>query len=103
LATEGARAALAFAFATLRKSHVIRPDSPENLASIRVAEKLGERPRGAAGRWGGGLALWHPARKLGGRLTGRSSRPGRITAFRGREKREKRTHRWKLGSDHLGQ
>jgi RimJ/RimL family protein N-acetyltransferase len=46
LATEGARAALAFAFATLRKPQVISLIRPENIASIRVAEKLGERPQG---------------------------------------------------------
>jgi RimJ/RimL family protein N-acetyltransferase len=46
LATEGARAALAFAFATLRKPQVISLIRPENRASIRVAEKLGERLRG---------------------------------------------------------
>src|SRR5687768_4187388 len=46
LATEGARAALAFAFAPLRKPHVISLIRPENLASIRVAEKLGERLQG---------------------------------------------------------
>jgi RimJ/RimL family protein N-acetyltransferase len=46
LATEGARAALAFAFAALRKPQVISLIRPENLASIRVAEKLGERPQG---------------------------------------------------------
>src|SRR5262245_52410866 len=46
LATEGARAALAFAFATLGKPLVISLIRPENSASIRVAEKLGERPLG---------------------------------------------------------
>jgi RimJ/RimL family protein N-acetyltransferase len=46
LATEGARAALAFAFRTLHKPRVISLIHPENLASIRVAEKLDERPQG---------------------------------------------------------
>jgi len=46
LATEGARAALVFAFATLRKPEVISLIHPENGASIRVAEKLGERLKG---------------------------------------------------------
>ncbi|MCI0380896.1 MAG: GNAT family N-acetyltransferase [Gemmataceae bacterium] len=46
LATEGARAALAFVFATLHKPHVISLIRPENVASIRVAEKLGERLQG---------------------------------------------------------
>src|SRR5262245_3337210 len=46
LATEGARAALAFAFGVLQRPHVISLIRPENRASIRVAEKLGERLEG---------------------------------------------------------
>jgi RimJ/RimL family protein N-acetyltransferase len=46
LATEGARAALAFAFAVLRKPRIISLIRPENVASLRVAEKLGERLQG---------------------------------------------------------
>jgi RimJ/RimL family protein N-acetyltransferase len=46
LATEGARAALAFAFAVLRKPHVISLIRPENVASVRVAEKLRARLEG---------------------------------------------------------
>jgi RimJ/RimL family protein N-acetyltransferase len=46
LATEGARAALGFAFGVLRRPHVISLIRPENVASIRVAEKLGERLEG---------------------------------------------------------
>jgi RimJ/RimL family protein N-acetyltransferase len=46
LATEGARAALSFAFDVLQKPHVISLIRPENVASIRVAEKLGERLEG---------------------------------------------------------
>jgi RimJ/RimL family protein N-acetyltransferase len=42
-ATEGARAALDFAFTQLRQPHVISLIQPENAASIRVAERLGER------------------------------------------------------------
>jgi RimJ/RimL family protein N-acetyltransferase len=45
-ATEGARAALAYAFATLNKDRVISLIHPENRASIRVAERLGERLEG---------------------------------------------------------
>lgn len=45
-ATEGARAALAYAFDTLKKDRVISLIRPENLASIRVAERLGERMQG---------------------------------------------------------
>jgi RimJ/RimL family protein N-acetyltransferase len=41
-ATEGARAALRFAFEELRQPHVISLIHPDNTASIRVAERLGE-------------------------------------------------------------
>ena len=43
LATEGARAALRFAFTDMQQSDVISLIYPENAASIRVAERLGER------------------------------------------------------------
>src|SRR6059036_862428 len=46
LATEGAHVALGFAFAELRRAHVISLIRPENRSSIRVAEKLGEQPEG---------------------------------------------------------
>jgi RimJ/RimL family protein N-acetyltransferase len=42
-ATEGARAALQFAFTRLGQPHVISLIHPENAASIRVALRLGER------------------------------------------------------------
>lgn len=42
-ATEGARAALDYAFTELRESRAISAIAPENAASIRVAEKLGLR------------------------------------------------------------
>lgn len=42
-ATEGARAALGYAFTVLRKDRVISLIHPENHASIRVAERLGQR------------------------------------------------------------
>jgi RimJ/RimL family protein N-acetyltransferase len=42
-ATEGARAALDFAFTRLGQPHVISLIRAENVASIRVAERLGER------------------------------------------------------------
>ncbi|HEY7785331.1 MAG TPA: GNAT family N-acetyltransferase [Pyrinomonadaceae bacterium] len=45
-ATEGARRALEFAFDELDKDHVISLIHPENKASIRVAERLGEKPEG---------------------------------------------------------
>jgi len=42
-ATEGARRALQFAFTQLDRPHVISLIRPGNFASIRVAERLGER------------------------------------------------------------
>lgn len=42
-ATEAARAALACAFATLRRARVIHLIRPGNAASIRVAERIGAR------------------------------------------------------------
>ena len=45
-ATEGARAALAYAFTVLEKERVISLIAPENRASIRVAERIGETLEG---------------------------------------------------------
>ncbi len=45
-ATEGARAALEYAFTELDQPHVISLIHPDNQASIRVAERLGERLEG---------------------------------------------------------
>jgi len=45
-ATEGARAALDYAFTVLRKDRVISLIHPENRASIRVAERLGQTLQG---------------------------------------------------------
>jgi len=42
-ATEGARAALEYGFTELREPQIISLIHPENLASIRVADRLGER------------------------------------------------------------
>lgn len=47
-ATEGARRALQYAFTELDKDHVISLIHPENQASIRVAERLGEKPEGTS-------------------------------------------------------
>ena len=47
-ATEGARAALDYAFSTLDRTHVISLIHPDNTASIRVAERLGEQLEGRA-------------------------------------------------------
>jgi RimJ/RimL family protein N-acetyltransferase len=45
-ATEGARAALAHASTVLGKERIISLIHPENRASIRVAERIGERLQG---------------------------------------------------------
>lgn len=45
-ATEGARRALEYAFGELGRGHVISLIHPENRASVRVAERLGERLEG---------------------------------------------------------
>ncbi|HEY8205571.1 MAG TPA: GNAT family N-acetyltransferase, partial [Pyrinomonadaceae bacterium] len=45
-ATEGARRALEYAFTEMNRDHVISLIAPDNLASIRVAERLGERVEG---------------------------------------------------------
>ncbi|MGH7487578.1 MAG: GNAT family N-acetyltransferase [bacterium] len=45
-ATEGARAALDYAFATWKRDRVISLIYPENHLSIRVAERLGENLQG---------------------------------------------------------
>ena len=47
-ATEGARAALSYAFEQLGRPRVVSLLAPENRASIRVAERLGERLVGDA-------------------------------------------------------
>ena len=41
-ATEGARAALTYVFEDMKRDHVISLIRPQNAASIRVAEKLGQ-------------------------------------------------------------
>jgi RimJ/RimL family protein N-acetyltransferase len=46
LATEGGRAALDYAYETVGAEHVISLIHPDNAASIRVAEKLGETREG---------------------------------------------------------
>ncbi|MFL6263203.1 MAG: GNAT family N-acetyltransferase [Thermoanaerobaculia bacterium] len=51
-ATEGAREALAHAFDVLAKDRVISLIAPENRASIRVAERIGERLEGRIHHFG---------------------------------------------------
>ena len=45
-ATEGARRALEYAFTEMNRDHVISLIAPDNLASIKVAERLGETVEG---------------------------------------------------------
>ena len=45
-ATEGARAALAYGFTVLKRDRIVSLIHPENRASVRVAERIGERPQG---------------------------------------------------------
>ena len=42
-ATEGARAAIQYAFSNLELDHLVSLIDPDNIASIRVAERLGEQ------------------------------------------------------------
>jgi RimJ/RimL family protein N-acetyltransferase len=51
-ATEGARRALAYAFTELDRDHLISLIHPDNHASIRVAERLGETLRGTTELFG---------------------------------------------------
>ena len=51
-ATEGARRALDYAFTELDRPHVISLIRPDNLASIRVAERLGETLEGTVELYG---------------------------------------------------
>lgn len=55
-ATEGARAALHYGFQELKHEHIISLIRPHNAASIRVAERLGERLEGQT-EIGGDTAL----------------------------------------------
>jgi RimJ/RimL family protein N-acetyltransferase len=57
-ATEAARAALAYAFSVLGSPRVISLIHPDNVASIRVAERLGERPEGKAEVLGGEVLVY---------------------------------------------
>lgn len=64
-ATEGARRALEYAFTKLDRNHVISLIHPENLASIRVAERLGEKLEGTAKIFGNDVLVYgldRPAR-----------------------------------------
>jgi RimJ/RimL family protein N-acetyltransferase len=51
-ATEGAKAALEYAFSVLKLEHVISLIHPDNAASIRVAMRIGEKLEGQAELFG---------------------------------------------------
>jgi RimJ/RimL family protein N-acetyltransferase len=57
-ATEGARAALDYAFRTLKRDRVISLISPANRPSIRVAERLGQALAGRADLYGREMLLY---------------------------------------------
>ncbi len=63
-ATEGARAALEYAFGELRRQHVISLIDPRNLASIRVAERLGENVEGRTSVFGREVVVYGIQRGL---------------------------------------
>jgi RimJ/RimL family protein N-acetyltransferase len=62
-ATEGARAALEFAFSQMQQPHVISLIHPENAASIRVAERLGERLHDSSELMGKPVQVYRIARE----------------------------------------
>jgi RimJ/RimL family protein N-acetyltransferase len=57
-ATEGARRLLAYAFEDLGMPHVISLIHPENVASQRVARRLGEKPEGQTQIFGMPVVIW---------------------------------------------
>ena len=57
-ATEAARGALPFAFNELDRAHVISLIHPDNKASIRVAERLGETLEGKTELFGHGVLIY---------------------------------------------
>ena len=62
-ATEAARAAMNHAFGELKQSHVISLIRPENAASRRVAEKLGEKLEGTTEIFGGEAVVYEISRE----------------------------------------
>jgi RimJ/RimL family protein N-acetyltransferase len=64
-ATEGARVALDYAFSALKQNHVISVIEPENIRSIRVAERLGEKREGRAEVFGKDVLIYGIEREFG--------------------------------------
>ena len=63
LATEGARAAINYAFKELQQSYVISLIRPDNHASKRVAQKLGEKLTGRTEIFGGEALIYRILRE----------------------------------------
>jgi RimJ/RimL family protein N-acetyltransferase len=61
-ATEGARRALAYAFGTMDRDHVISLIRPANRPSVRVAERLGEKREGQTDLFGHPVLVYGIAR-----------------------------------------
>lgn len=73
-ATEGARRALTYAFTEMGREYVISLIHPENQASIRVAERLGERLEGRTELLGPSVLIYGVDREgWASRLTSRST------------------------------
>jgi len=64
-ATEGARVALNYAFTKLDREHVISLIQPDNMSSIRVAERLGESLEGQTEVLGKQVLIYGIARSAG--------------------------------------
>ncbi len=62
-ATEGAKAAMDYAFEKLQRSHVISLIRPQNAASIRVAQKLGEKLEGKIELFGSEAVIYRISRE----------------------------------------
>lgn len=65
-ATEGARRSLEYAFSTLGHAHVISLIRPGNAASVRVAERLGERLEGRTRLFGHEVDVYGMSRPVSG-------------------------------------
>jgi RimJ/RimL family protein N-acetyltransferase len=67
-ATEGARVALDYGFSKLGREHVISLIHPDNHASVRVAERLGERLEGETEIFGHSVLIYGIRRENDGRI-----------------------------------
>lgn len=62
-ATEAATAAVNYVFTQLQRSHVISLIYPQNIASVRVAEKLGEKLQGTTEFFGNEVLIYGMSRE----------------------------------------